>query len=116
MCNQCKNVFLLEVIESPSLHNAVEQFRQEHKTYHLPVAEKLIEEGELIGYWTLTQHLEQIESQFRRELSYQEKPLNQLYIYTSELLKANGMFVVVCVADRMGYACTSLSYVPGRRF
>lgn len=115
MCTQCENVFLLEVIESPSLDNAVEQFRQAHKTYHLPDEVEFIEE-ELIGYWTFTEHLEKVESQFRRELSYQEKPLNQLYIYTSALLKAKGMFMVVCVANRMGYACTSLSYVPGRRF
>ena len=116
MCKQCENIFLMEIIESSTSYNAVEQFRQAHKTYHLPVAVELVEEEELIGYWTFSEHLGQIESQFMKELSYQEKPLHQLYIYTSALLKEKGLFVVVCVANRMRYACSSLSYMPGRRF
>lgn len=116
MCKQCENNFLLEMIETISTEDAISQFRQTYLTYHLPTVIELVEEGELVGFWTLKQHLEEVECRFHRELAKREKPLNKLYIYTSELLKAHNVVVVLCIANRKGYACTSLNYMPGRRF
>lgn len=116
MCSECKNNFLMSVIEANSKEDALAQFRQEHIKFHLPVESKLIGEGELVGYWTYLQHLEKIESEFRRHFSCGEKSFDTLYIYTSNILKASGVYVIACVANRMGYACSSLSYMPGRRW
>lgn len=116
MCKQCENNFLMEVIESTSKEDAIAQFRQDNLMFHLPAENEFMVEEDLIGFWTYSQHIEEIESRFHRELANREKPMNKLYIYSSKLLNAQNVVVVVCVANRRGYACTSLNYMPGRRF
>lgn len=115
MCNQCKNNFLMEVIEAASKDEAVSKFRKSYNRYRLPTNIEFVNEGELLGR-TYGEYLEQIDTELYMDLSDQRKPLNKLYIYSLEVFGKTSEFVVACVADKMRYACTSLSYIPGRRF
>lgn len=116
MCNQCENNFLIEVIEATTKEEALSQFRKAHTTYHLPTEIEWVNEGELSGYRTYKEQLERIETELYRDLSFQRKPLDKIYVTSLENLGKDNEFLVACVANRMRYACTSLSYIPGRRF
>lgn len=116
MCNQCQNNFLIEIVETQSEQNALEMFKEANKNYLLPSSSEVIDEGELVGYVTYLEHIEGIEEQLLYEISHKVRPLNKIYVYTSNLLKQYNKMVVVCVANRKGFACTSLNYIPGRRF
>lgn len=116
MCNQCRNNLLMETVETNLAAEALESFKQRNQIYLLPADTVVIDDGELIGFSTLSQHIEGIEEQFVREVRHREKPLDKIYIHTSELLKLHEKIVVLCIANKKGYACDNLNYIPGRRF
>ncbi len=115
MCNQCKNIFLWEIIETNSSNEAVTNFREINENYDLPEKIEIVD-IEMIGYSSHWDHIEYIKDDLFYKISHKERPLDKIYVCTSALLKSNNEFVVICVADRKRYACSNLNFIPGRRF
>lgn len=105
MCQRCKNVFLLEVVETDAIEQAIKLFKSKYERYYsLPVKLDQIH-LEPNGYESFEDHIESIEQDTFEGITYKKLPLNNVYIYTSELLKYNNRMVVTCVADRKPLYC-----------